>query len=64
MTGGFAAARALSERNGYPAAAGRRGEQERDGFGLVDGAGVRVLEEYEHAKASGARIYAEVAGFG
>lgn len=62
--GGFAAARALSTRNDDPQAASRPWDKDRDGFVLSDGAGVVVLEDYEHAKARGARIHAEVAGFG
>lgn len=62
--GGFAAARALSKRNDEPERASRPWDRDRDGFVLGDGAGIVVLENYEHAKKRGAKIYAEVIGFG
>ena len=62
--GGFCSARALSTRNEDPAKASRPWDRDRDGFVLSDGAGVIVIEDYEHAKKRGARIYCELAGFG
>lgn len=62
--GGFGAARALSKRNDEPEKASRPWDKDRDGFVLGDGAGIIVLENYEHARKRGAKIYAELAGFG
>ena len=62
--GGFAAAKALSSRNDEPQLASRPWDKDRDGFVLGDGAGMMMVEEYEHAKARGAKIYCEIVGFG
>ncbi len=62
--GGFASAKAMSTRNDNPKAASRPWDKDRDGFVLGDGAGILVLEEYQHAKARGAKIYGEIIGFG
>ena len=62
--GGFCAMKAMSTRNGEPARASRPWDRDRDGFVMGDGAGILVIEEYEHAKARGARIYCELLGFG
>ncbi|KAG0922755.1 hypothetical protein G6F31_019782 [Rhizopus arrhizus] len=62
--GGFCAMKAMSTRNDAPEQASRPWDKDRDGFVLGDGAGILILEEYEHAKARGAKIYCELAGFG